>query len=565
MTSSRQHPDRAQRHRRGPIVTLLATLLSLSLVAAACGGSDDGGGDGAANNNEKPAGDPVYGGKLTYGIEGDPSGGAGGFCLPEAQLAISGILVSRMFYDTLTIPNDEGGYSPWLAESVTSDAAATTWTIKLRDGISFHDGSKLDATVVKNNLDAFRGKYPARSPLLFVFVLDNIDTVTATDPLTVTVTTKKPWPAFPAFLWSSGRFAISAQKQLDSANCGAEIIGTGPFVYQSYTPSVSVVGTKNPNYWKKDDAGRQLPYLDELTLKVVTEASQRVIGLESGDLDILHTSDGKAITSIRGFQEAGTKQIVESNRFGEVSYGLLNESKPPFNNRNARLAAAYALNRDELININMDGNAKAASGPFTEGNMGYLADTGYPTFDQAKAREYIAAYKAETGAELAFDIGHTPDSDVTELAKLVQEQAAAVGVKVNLIGVEQGQLINTALGGNFQALLWRNHPGGDPDTQYVWWHSGSPTNFGRIADPELDRLLEAGRGETDPAKRETIYQDLNKRFASEVHNLWTWWTAWAIGYDTKVHGIFGPKLDDGKSPSTGLATGHSLAGLWKDG
>ena len=109
----------------------------------------------------------------------------------------------RAFYDTLTVPNGEGGFSPYLAKSVTPNEDHTEWTITLREGITFHDGSPLDATVVKNNLDAYRGTYPGRPSLLFMFILQDIADTRVDDPLTVTVTTKRPWVSFPAFLTRS--------------------------------------------------------------------------------------------------------------------------------------------------------------------------------------------------------------------------------------------------------------------------------------------------------------------------------------------------------------------------
>src|SRR3546814_11879816 len=95
--------------------------------------------------------------------------------------------VARTIYDTLTAPDAEGNIEPFLAESVEGNETFDTWTIKVREGVTFHDGSPLDAQVVANNLDAYRGEYEARSPLLFTFVFSNIDTVTVTDPMTVTV------------------------------------------------------------------------------------------------------------------------------------------------------------------------------------------------------------------------------------------------------------------------------------------------------------------------------------------------------------------------------------------
>ncbi len=191
-------------------------------------------------------GTPVPGGEITYGLEAET---ASGWCLPEAQLAISGIQVARAIYDTLTAPDENGEIKPFLAESVTPNADNTVWTIKLRDGIKFSDGTALDATVVKNNLDAYRGTYPARQPLLFVFTFQDIASVDVVDPLTVTVTTKRPWVDFPWFLWGSARVGIMGQAQLDSTSCNDDLIGTGPFIKDSWTVNNSFVATKNPNYW----------------------------------------------------------------------------------------------------------------------------------------------------------------------------------------------------------------------------------------------------------------------------------------------------------------------------
>lgn len=102
---------------------------------------------------------------------------------------------------------------------------------------------------------------------------------------------------------------------------------------------------------------------------------------------------------------------------------------------------------------------------------------------------------------------------------------------------------------------WRNHGGGDPDLQYVWWYSTSPVNFGKFNDPEIDRLLDEGRSEADPAKRIAIYKDLNRRFGSELHNLWAWYTLWATGYQNNVSGVAGVPLPDGGGMPSALSGG----------
>ena len=163
----------------------VACLVVVALAAAACGGGGDdtgGGSGGSGGGDAAEEGTPTPGGRVVYGLEAETTDG---WCLPEAQLAISGIMVARTIYDTLTRPNAEGVFEPWLAESVEPNDDYTEWTIGLRDGVTFHDGTELTAEVVKNNLDAYRGQYPTRSPLLFTFVFDNVESVDVVDDATV--------------------------------------------------------------------------------------------------------------------------------------------------------------------------------------------------------------------------------------------------------------------------------------------------------------------------------------------------------------------------------------------
>ncbi len=261
--------------------------LTLGLVAVACGGGGGGGneGGGSAAGDE---GTPTPGGKIVYGLEAETTDG---WCLPEAQLAIAGIMVARTIYDTLTRPDAEGKYEPWLAESVEPNADATVWTIKVREGVKFHDGTDLTGEVVKNNLDAYRGTYPGRTPLLFAITFSNIASVDLVDPMTVTVTMKEPWVAFDAYLYGSGRVGMMAQSQLDDAqSCADKLVGTGPFMLDEWVPNQKLVAEKNPDYWAKDAEGRQLPYLDEVEFRPIVEVAQRVNALDSGEINVMHTS-----------------------------------------------------------------------------------------------------------------------------------------------------------------------------------------------------------------------------------------------------------------------------------
>ena len=128
--------------------------------------------------------------------------------------------------------------------------------------------------------------------------------------------------------------------------------------------------------------------------------------------------------------------------------------------------------------------------------------------------------------------------------------------------MEQATLINSALGNDWNAIPYRNFPGGVPDGNYVWWYGGSVINFSKFDDPEINALMDAGRVETDPEAAEEIYQDVNRRFADQLHSIWLEWTEWNIASQTSVGGVMGPELPDGTEPAPSLAVGHSVAGLW---
>lgn len=104
-----------------------------------------------------------------------------------------------------------------------------------------------------------------------------------------------------------------------------------------------------------------------------------------------------------------------------------------------------------------------------------------------------------------------------------------MGIDVKIETIEQANLIDRAIARDYQAMVFRNYPGGDPDLNYVWWYGkGNPVNFGGWDDPETSDLLDAGRSEPDPAKRKAIYQDVNRRMATQVFGMWAWFTPWAV-------------------------------------
>jgi peptide/nickel transport system substrate-binding protein len=552
--------------RRSTIASVV--LVVFALTAAAC---SSGGSGGSAKNTNAPvttAGKAVSGGSVVFGLPAETSGG---WCLPEAQLAISGIQIARAIYDTLTVPDVNETYKGMLASSVTGNADNTVWTIKVRPGIKFHDGTDLTGQVVKNNLDAYRGSYAGRAPQLFIFVFKAYITNTKLiDPMTVEVDTV-PWKAFPAYLYASGRLGIMAQAQLDDQKtCASKLIGTGPFMEKDWKRDDHFTAVRNPNYWRKDKNGVQLPYLNQITFEPKVESAQMLNGIQAGDITMALDDGATNIVQYRDLAKANTIGLTESTKFPELAYTMFNVTKPPFNNLNARLAFAYAVDRDQENKLRNKDVSELATGPFGPGVMGYVKDPGLPTYNVAKAKDYAAKYKQETGQALSFTyLSAGTDPEGVKTINLIGTYMKAAGIKMSVKTVDESQGINSALGKQFQAIGWRNHPGYDPDTEFVWWHcnnTGVPcdnlVNFGGFNDPVINKALEDGRSETDPAKRKADYETITRQFAKMMYNGWGWETDWSIPHALKVNGIGNLPLEDGSAPFPGFTSGIDPAGIW---
>jgi peptide/nickel transport system substrate-binding protein len=497
---------------------------------------------------------PKHGGSITDAVDAETTG----YCLPGlSTLAPAGIEVATSIYDTLTTINTKGQYVPYLAQSVTPNATFDQWTITLRPNVKFHDGTALDATVVKDNLDTYRGINPKIPSPLASFTFKNVASVDVTGPLTVVVTTKTPWVAFPAYLYGSGRTGIVAEAQLADPNtCATNLIGTGPFKLApgGYRLNESTTVVRNPNYWR---AG--LPYLDSIKFVPVPEAAQQLNGLQAGDYDVIQTRDARNIVQLRQRKQSGQIAEFDTDNGTDVGYGMLNVAKPPFDDMNARLAVAYAGDANQINQIRNLGLETLATGPFAPGTPYYLtpAQASLPVHNVAKAKAYARLYsQAHGGQPLTYTyliVGSDPE--LLALAELTKQQDAQAGINVNLQQVDQATGVNNAIAHNFQFAGWANHPQADPDTQYAWWYSGSPVNFGRINDPVIDQLLDQGRVETNPAKRIQIYRQLNKQFATKLWNLWAFYTKWSVGAQKNIGGLSGAPLPDGHGQAFALFEG----------
>jgi peptide/nickel transport system substrate-binding protein len=348
-----------------------------------------------------------------------------------------------------------------------------------------------------------------------------------------------------------------------------EPVGTGPFVFESYSPGGSFVATKNPDYWRTDADGRRLPYLDRVELKVLEDIQSRSAALQTGDIDIMHTANTDEIVSYRGNDSF---EMIESDEHGETSYILLNTSHPPLDDVRVRRALAMAINLEEYGQARGQGVNLPANGPYTPGDPGHLDDSGYPAFDPEGAKALVEEYEAEVGP-VEFSFNTTTDDYNRISNELIAQYWEAVGVTVNINQVEQGSYINNAALGTFDAFSWRNHGGGyNPDGQYIWWSKDTALpegqialNFGRFQDDVIQGALDTIRTSPDEAERTAAAETINRRFGEQAYNLWLSWTVWAVMFRPEVHGLRSFTLPDGSAPLAPQQAGaFQIASLWVD-
>jgi 4-phytase/acid phosphatase/peptide/nickel transport system substrate-binding protein len=543
-------------------VAALSIAVVLALTGAACGGSDDDGGDGGTSGSDVPTditlaaeGEPRTGGTFIYGVEAESDG----YNPATNRFAISGTVIGLAIFDPLTAFDADLGTKPYLAESLTPNADFTQWTIKVRPSITFHDGTPLDGAAVKTFLDALRG-----DPLVGIAAsnIASLDLDPA-DPLAVVVTMKAPWAAFPVLL--TGQVGmVSAPSMAGNAEAGRAPVGTGPFVFREWVPDNRFVATKNPDYWRSDGNGTQLPYLDEVEFRPIPDQTARTASIESGTVSMIHTTDPRETQRLEQDAEAGELQIVLDKGEKEESFVMLNTAVAPFDDVRARQALAYATDRATHNAVVNDGLREVADGPFSEGSP-WKVDTDYPDYDPARAQELVEEYEAEKGP-LEFTFANSGTD--TRTLDLLKQQWETVGITANTELVEQSQFILNAAVGDYQAYLWRQFGGADPDFDYIWWHSensappgeGIALNFARNEDPELDAALQQGRSSTDLAVREEAYATVQERMNATIPYIWLDRAEWALVATNAVRGITNGPLPDG-SPANPIGGPGGFGGV----
>ena len=422
----------------------------------------------------------IYGGDVTVGITQEPL-----IFDPHTVEAAGDKEILFNVYEGLYKFDSTGALNPCLATDVVISDDATSYTFTIREGVTFHDGSQLDAGDVVYSLDRARELVPELAPV--TDVTDNGDG-------TVTVTLDGPNSEMLSY-FTTGIIPEGSGDTISETR-----IGTGPFIFDSYEAGIGIVLTRNDNYWIPE-----LPYLDSVTFKVCSDMDSGFLELQGGSIDIF-----PYLTTDKTSQLDDSKFEVLSLGSNMVQGLFLNNDAAPFDDVRVRQAVNYAVDRDEIISLIMDG----AGLPLTTGMspvMGDAYDTGIDgtyTHDTERARELLS----QAGYEDGFDMTITVPSNYlihVNTAVVIADQLSEAGINATIEQVDWATWLDRVYAGrDFQSTIIALTFDYAPYDVISRYSSSADNDFINYRNDEVDRIIAQIPQTPDQDERNSLYHEL---------------------------------------------------------
>lgn len=415
--------------------------------------------------------------------------------------------------DTLVGYGPDAIPAPALAEG-WEQVDSLTWRFKVREGLSFSDGTPVDAAAVVFSFGKIKEGNFGRQ-------FSRIGEVVATASHTVEFRTTEPFPTLLVELtqqYSSIVSPTAAQAAGDAF--GRMPVGSGPFRIETFDPSRELVMVRNEGWWGRDSAGEALPYLDRVIWRVLPDAETATLALSTGEIDFLYSLPAPMASMIAASPDV---TISSSPTFG-WEYLFFHSAQPPFDNVHARRAVQFALDRQAIVDAVSFGTGRPATGPITPASWAYNPENPgggliIPSANQEAARGELAAAGLSDGFEMT--IVHPTSPNLTAMAQAVQSQLAEVGIKVTLDGREIGGVLDLLFASNFTCLLidWS----GRIDEALVFnsfFRTGGGNNFGKFSDVEIDALIDAAAAGASVKERAALYQEAERKLVEASPLVW---------------------------------------------
>ncbi len=462
----------------------------------------------AAAATTAPATGGKKGGKVTWALEQDPV-----HLIPYGAVPTANMWGKEFMYDSLIAWDRNLSVQPALSTE-WSAPDDHTYVFKLRQGVKFHDGSEVTADDVKWGIEAqanppapgIKTQYPAK-----------ITSVDAVDKYTVRINMSGPDPSVVGYFAWQRYTPVTPQNIYDKLNVLTQGIGTGPYKLVEFVPNDRVVYTRNPDFWNKD-----LPYIDELTLKVLPDEQARVAALRSGAIDGATFTPDVAKTMANDRNLTVLKGLYAAHK--EIQLVIKDANKNPWNDIRVRQAMSHAINRQDIIDKVFGGDAAYSSiippgygdWPLAEADL----KGNYLKYDVDKAKSLLQQAGLGGGFEIELQ-SINPPRFITQAAEVVAEHWKAVGIKTTVVPLEIGTFAKsnadgTYAGGQLTARGMRGDPNGyvtefHPKTPiFEKWFAGGWTN------DELTKILDDALLTADQAKRKQLYTRAQQILLTEL-------------------------------------------------
>lgn len=536
-----------------------ALIGSAALLLAACGGGD-GGSSGGGDSDE---GKPVIGGSIAVGLEAEATG-----LRPwEDSCSSPCYTIMTTIYDKLMESSSAGGYEPYLAESLEPNESLDEWTLKLREGIKFHNGVELTSQTLVDMFEIQKTGAAASSTI----TSNGLTAVEVVDDLTVVYKLSKAYASFPADLERAGLGMVfePAAAAADPSGFNRAPVGTGPFTIQTRDPDNQTVVVKNADYWREDGDGNKLPYLDQITFRPIPDEGTRLDSVASGTVNMAQTLRQATIRDGRATAGVVTIEYQGNNTGG----GFFNTKKAPYDDVRVRQGLNMANNQAAVIvALGGEGISDPATQWFSPDSPWYSekAAEAYPKYDiaaaTAKLKEYIDDPERSdglaVGSNIQVELSCPPDPTLIAAMQVVSEGWKATGlVDVELTQFDQATHINKGISDDTAAHCWRWGGEGDPQAGIAAFLADPATAVGNFTNWEGESAAVAiaaknEAGQTiDPAVRKAAYETVMTEINNNAVTWYSGHTATAFIVQPSIKGLLSWTLPSG-TKGTGMPGGE---------
>jgi peptide/nickel transport system substrate-binding protein len=500
---------------------------------------------------------PARGGELVASFRGEPNT----YNRYVDRQAAADLLALLTQAPLIHVNRTTDALEPWLADSWTVSPDLLTYTLKLRQGITFSDGAPFTSADV---LFSFRALYDPKVQAVLAgdtFVQGKPLHVEAPDASTVVVRLPAPFaaglrlldmiPMLPRHKLEAALDAGTFGEAWSTKTPLAEIAGLGPFVLSEHVSGQRLVFTRNPRFWRTDRAGARLPYLDKLTVLIIPDQNAEAVRMQAGEIDLMSNAD------IRPEDYASFKRVADQGRLRlmDVGVGLdpntlwFNLSSARANDpRNAwlrhkafRQAVSCAVDREAVIKTAYLGEAVPIYGPVTPGNRTWFIDARPACeYDPAKARALFASagltdrngdgmLEDAAGTPARFSILTQRDHIRSRVAAVLQEELRKIGITVDVVAVDPNAIGERWSRGDYDSIYFGTQASGtDPSTAPGFWLSSGDFHFWNPSQKQpatewerrTDDLMHRMSTTSDLAERQRLFADVQRIFVDELPALY---------------------------------------------